>query len=907
MSAGYTEGLSGRGIDANDNRDYVDHQLAPFETRQTPNLIYWVHGEAPVPLQSARPDLYNQMMASRARAIQNARDDAIFCVGPDDIPTGFVMPRSSGLPGTRRPELGQRPAALQQPVRQPPPVASASRSLVAAALRPAAVLDSATNRPANTNRGTTATASQPSAVFCVTCNETVTEERKGVQCALGQPKHVVHTTDHCSSPHSSAVTEKGRAMTRNDRACKDCLLRYEPPPVKIGANGQVYNPRGRKGWIKAPIQEELATAETPSKKKRGRPAKTADENAGDEPPKKRTGRRKKNQEEGSEPNPEEPKSDDDEDDAIDPKRALISKDPSLDTSHSPWIQKSMSTKQRRASDTQMNAKRPRKPCFLVDSTLHEGIMTIAYCLRFDKRFNNLILKYVEKESTLLENGGSLLSMSVSKAATIITGPLSTWMSDYRYFCDYMDLMSSYVETTPNTAFLADYYWKITGTCVNIFLKLQFERPSKRGKYTGDRGKKGSTVNASHKAAATFFEPLVSPLSPGEDLCCEDRNACKAHADVIKDSNSFSAAAADKKHSRDPFNNISGAIDKFLEPDLYERAFEFCVVRHRGTAEPAGLKLLKVWTADCLCGGRAQDLQGVDYSEVGSLSLHCDPSKKLLAAQAGVKLGASEGDTLYGTRFKISGTKTHSLLAKKGQSDTHFFCLGEAATPWKCFMFANILAMMIDVHGYGDAPPNFMGGIDALRKSYVFEGNSSEKAFSSPAMNAQMNKLFEHLRVKIEDKALHAMRTVHVELLKKKDVPTDHYKSLWNFTDKEGKDVTDAHYAKSTPDTVVKATADHDPFATKIIIWHRVPIPSSLSSLVFNGAIVRFRDALNDPVKCKELAQYWDADQSKWVYNGLESLKVICDWWEASANCFYYNMAYVRLYSKVYDTKPGNHT
>ncbi|KAI9309912.1 hypothetical protein BDR26DRAFT_946617 [Obelidium mucronatum] len=212
-------------------------------------------------------------------------------------------------------------------------------------------------------------------------------------------------------------------------------------------------------------------------------------------------------------------------------------------------------------------------------------------------------------------------------------------------------------------------------------------------------------------------------------------------------------------------------------------------------------------------------------------------------------------------------------------------------------------MMIDVHGYGDAPPNFMGGIDALRKSYVFEGNSSEKAFSSPAMNAQMNKLFEHLRVKIEDKALHAMRTVHVELLKKKDVPTDHYKSLWNFTDKEGKDVTDAHYAKSTPDTVVKATADHDPFATKIIIWRRVPIPSSLSSLVFNGAIVRFRDALNDPVKCKELAQYWDADQSKWVYNGLESLKVICDWWEASANCFYYNMAYVRLYSKVYDTKP----
>ncbi|KAI9309913.1 hypothetical protein BDR26DRAFT_946618 [Obelidium mucronatum] len=530
MSAGYTEGLSGRGIDANDNRDYVDHQLAPFDTRQTPNLIYWVHGEAPVPLQSARPDLYNQMMASRFRAIQNARDDAIFCVGPDDIPTGFVMPRSSGLPGTRRPELGQRPAALQQPVRQPPPVASASRSLLAAALRPAAVLDSATNRPANTNRGTAATASQPSAVFCITCNETVTEERKGVQCALGQPKHVVHTTDHCSSPHSSAVTEKGRAMTRNDRACKDCLLRYEPPPVKIGANGQVYKPRGRKGWIKAPIQEELATAETPSKKKRGRPAKTADENAGDEPPKKRTGRRKKNQEEGSEPNPEEPKLDDDEDDAIDPKRALISKDPSLDVplvpkdlpfTLDPKIDVHKAAPGFRYADERQEAKKTMLSWWslvqTVDATLHEGIMTIAYCLRFDKRFNNLILKYVEKESTLLENGGSLLSMSVSKAATIIAGPLSTWMSDYRYFCDYMDLMSSYVETTPNTAFLADYYWKITGTCVNIFLKLQFERPSKRGKYTGDRGKKGSTVNASHKAAATFSSPLFPPYHQ-ERIC-----------------------------------------------------------------------------------------------------------------------------------------------------------------------------------------------------------------------------------------------------------------------------------------------------------------------------------------------------------------------------------------------------
>ncbi|KAI9314365.1 hypothetical protein BDR26DRAFT_945480 [Obelidium mucronatum] len=146
------------------------------------------------------------------------------------------------------------------------------------------------------------------------------------------------------------------------------------------------------------------------------------------------------------------------------------------------------------------------------------------------------------------------------------------MSDYRYFCDYMDLMAHYIETTPNTDCLSDYYWQITGKCVNIFLKLQFERPSKRGNYTGDRGKKGATVTASHKAVPSFFHPLVKPLSPGVLLCCEDKSVCKLHADIIKESMTHSAAVVER---------ISGITEK---PGQRSAEFEDVCVRGQFRAE-----------------------------------------------------------------------------------------------------------------------------------------------------------------------------------------------------------------------------------------------------------------------------------------------------------------------------------
>lgn len=78
-----------------------------------------------------------------------------------------------------------------------------------------------------------------------------------------------------------------------------------------------------------------------------------------------------------------------------------------------------------------------------------------------------------------------------------------------------------------------------------------------------------------------------------------------------------------------------------------------------------------------------------------------------------------------------------------------------------------------------------------------------------------------------------------------------------------------------------------------MIHRRVKVPSSLTDTLFDGAIVKFRNALNNLDTDKSILTTWDANRNCLVLAGEKSLPKICDFWEFAADAFFYGLASIK--------------
>ncbi|KAJ3078838.1 hypothetical protein HDU99_000355, partial [Rhizoclosmatium hyalinum] len=550
----------------------------------------------------------------------------------------------------------------------------------------------------------------------------------------------------------------------------------------------------------------------------------------------------------------------------------------------------------------------------LEAQMHFNVIPAAF--RGDKCVEELAIAYVDGWAPLFRNDFAkregVFCQLKNLACVASNENMSSMISHIRYYGYYCDMVGDILRERATAGedvaeMLATYRYCPSTLAISLFLDRLFKTPSQAAEFDGDIGKKSAVIKSAHNSMA-FIARILRPLNThidSEEYGCGGRGSdkCSRHARTHTSANEHKALTVKKKQSYNPHGGLTARLNELLDYNNILDMLRFLFVADRVHGR-AGWTAIRFMIAELNSGGRSSDLTSIDLSKVGLMKLVCDSSKALVPEHLtlpSAPLPEQNGDILYGSNLMITGSKTSEKLAKEGKLDSRYFQIPETQHPLMCQIFMTMLEMAMEFHGYLETQEQkrarlpFHHGIAGLMKMYFFAVSDWESEPAYHTFRDQIVKVLFEFGMKLEGQAGHIFRSLWSERGRRMGIDQDKLESLWNFSGME-KHVMDIYYAFSQHPEIVKFQGWHDPKAKSIPIHRKTPIPTSLSSLLFDGLVVEFRVSMDDPEKRKAMCTWFNEEMQQEMYSE-DSMWAVLGWWEYGVDAFFYGLAFLRVFEK----------